>query len=561
MPSYQNYQTEQYKTLRDMYRSVANKFADKTLFMQKENGEYRQYSYRRYAADVDALGTALLAKGLQHAHIIILGENSYEWMLAYMSVICGVGVVVPVDKASSAERLKEVCSIADATAILYADRYAESVAALDNTIVKIAFSEFGALTKEGTRLITDGDRSYVDAPLDENEMRALLFTSGTTGKSKGVMLSHRNLCFNLSEYCQMVYLDQNDTALSMLPLHHSSECTCGVLCPMSRGATIAFSEGLQNIMRNMQEVSPTVILCVSLFMETIYNKLWATIKRQGLEKRIELGIKASNLLRPERIRINTKRKIFSTIHQNFGGRLRLMISCGTAAKPDVLRGLRDFGITAIQSYGLTECAPLVAINRDVYSNDAAAGMATPNALLDIYDIQENGTGEIRYRGDNIMIGYYKMPELTAEVLRNGWLYTGDLGKLDKDGFLYVTGRKKNAIITTTGKHISPEELELTLIQNPLIRDAVVIGKFNTQKDDYDIIAILQPNIPGFVEIFGRNFPAAQVDHEMKKAISEVNASVEPFKRIQTFILRKKDFPKNTSGKIIRDPVLKEYLEG
>lgn len=559
MASNQNYTTEKYTTLRDMYRDCAQKFADKALFMQKENGEYKSYSYSRFAADVEGLGTALLSKGFGGAHVIILGDNSYAWMQAYMAVICGVGVVVPVDKASSAERLCELCDIADATAIIYADKYAEAVQALGESVKKVAFSELDALTAEGKTLLEGGNRDYADAKLDETEMCALLFTSGTTGKSKGVMLSHRNLCFNLSEFCQMIYLDQNDVVLSMLPLHHSAESTCGVLCPMSRGATVAFAESLRNVMRNMQEVSPTVINCVSLFMETIYNKLWATIKKQGLEKRVKMGIKATNLLRPERARTIAKRKLFASIHKNFGGNLRLMLSCGTAAKPHVLAGLREFGITAIQSYGLTECAPLAAINRDLNSNDASAGTATPNALLDIYDIQENGTGEIRYRGDNIMLGYYKMPELTADVIRNGWLYTGDLGRLDENGFLYITGRKKNVIVSATGKHISPEELELLLTQNAFVRDAVVIGKLNTEKNDYDIIAVIQPDIPHVVEVFGRHYSQSQIDLEIKKAISEVNASVEPFKRISSYILRKEDFPKNTSGKIYRDPILAEYL--
>lgn len=559
MASNQNYKTETYATLREMYRAGAQKYTEKTLFTQKENGEYQSYSYSRFAADVEALGTALLSKGFGGAHVIVLGDNSYAWMQVYMAVICGVGVIVPVDKASSAERLCELREISDATAIVYSDKYAETVQALDKSVKAIAFSELATLTEEGKALLEGGDRSYVDAPLDENEMRALLFTSGTTGKSKGVMLSHRNICFNLSEFCQMVYLDQNDVLLSMLPLHHSAECTCGVLCPMSRGATVAFAESLRNVMKNMQEISPTVINCVSLFMETIYNKLWATIKKQGLEKRVKMGIKATNLLRPERARIIAKRKLFASIHKNFGGKLRLMLSCGTAAKPHVLAGLREFGVTAIQSYGLTECAPLAAINRDLNSNDFSAGTATPNALLDIYDIQENGTGEIRYRGDNIMLGYYKMPDLTAEVIRNGWLYTGDLGRLDENGFLYITGRKKNVIVSATGKHISPEELELLLSKSAFVRDAVVIGKLNTEKNDYDIVAIVQPDIPHVVEVFGRHYSQSQVDLEIKKAISEVNASVEAFKRINTHILRKEDFPKNTSGKIYRDPILSEYL--
>ena len=559
MSAYQNYPTESFATLRDMYRASAQKYADAPLFMQKKEGVYKKYSYRRFADDVDALGTALRAAGLADAHILLVGENCYRWMLSYMAVICGVGVIVPVDQASSAERLARIADRADATAILYSDKLAERVESLEG-VKKIAFSELPALIAEGKRLLSEGDRSYLDLPLSPTEMRAMLFTSGTTGQSKGVMLSHKNICFNLSEMTQMVKLERTDVFLSVLPLHHSFECTCGVLVPMSRGCTVAFSESLRRVMRNMQEVSPTVINCMPLFMETIHAKLWATIKKEGMERRIRFAIKATDLLRPDAARFSAKRKIFAPIHKTFGGKLRMMISGGAAANPEVLHGLRAFGINAIQSYGLTECAPLAAINRDTCADECAAGMATPNALLDIYDIHNDGTGEIRYKGDNVMLGYYKMPELTAKVLRDGWLYTGDLGYIDREGMLHITGRKKNVIVTATGKHVFPEELELGLSASPYIRDSVVLGKLNSSATDYKIVAVIQPDIPHVIEVYGRDYTEEQIDHEIKKAISEVNATVATYKRIHSHILRLEDFPKNTSGKIRRDPIIEEYLK-
>ena len=374
------------------------------------------------------------------------------------------------------------------------------------------------------------------------------------------MISHKNLCFNLSEMGQMVNVGEGDLFLSVLPMHLLFESTCGILFPMSRGCTIAISEGLRRVMRNMQEVSPTVINCMPLFMETIYNKLWANIKTQGLEKRVRLSVKLTNAIYPDRARFTAKRRIFAAIHKSFGGKLRTMISGGAAVKPEVVRGLRDFGINAIQSYGLTECAPLAAINRDSHASDHAAGMATPNALLDIYDVHNDGTGEIRYKGDNVMIGYYKMPELTEKVLRDGWLYTGDLGTIDENGFLHVTGRKKNVILTTKGRHVFPEELELLLTQNPYVRDAIVLGILNEEKTERQIVAVIQPDIPHAMEVYGRDYTQAQLDLEIKKAISEANAAVKPYKHIQTHILRREDFPKNTSGNIRRDLILGEYVK-
>lgn len=559
MASYQNYPTKTYETLRDVYRESAKLYAANTLFMQKENGAYKSYTYRRFANDVEALGTALCAKGLLNAHIMLIGENCYHWALSYLSVICGVGVVIPTDKELSAEGLSELAKQSNATAVICSDKLADKLAPVFSSMTLIRFSELDALIEDGKKRLSDGDRTYVDLPLNTDEMRELLFTSGTTGQSKGVMLSHKNICFNLSEMCRMVHVGSDDVFLSVLPLHHAFECTCGMLCQLSRGATVAFAEGLRQMTRNMQEVRPTVINCVPLFMEMIYKKIWANIRKQGMEKRVSRLIKVTNAL-PERARVAAKRKLFGAIHKSFGGRLRLMISCGAAAKPDVLKGLRDFGILAIQSYGVTECAPLAAINRDNRFHDASAGLATPNALLDIYDVHDDGTGEIRYKGGNVMLGYYNQPELTHEVLRDGWFYTGDLGYLDENGFLFITGRKKNSILTETGRHVSPEELELLLSKSPYVKDTVVVGILNEAKNDYDIVAIVQPDLPFMIGAYGKDYTPEQLDLEIKKAISEVNAAVPAFKRICSHILRREDFPKNTSGMIRRAPVIAEYVK-
>ena len=560
MATYQNYPTENYTTLRDMYRAGARTYTDKVAFMQKEKDGYKSYSYARFAKEVDRLGTALCAKGLKGAHVLLIGENCYHWIVSYMAVICGVGVIVPVDSTLSKEALAQLAKTADATAIIYSDKLAEKVEGLDFLSKKIPFSTLGALIAEGKRLIKGGDRSYLNAPIDPDAMSALLFTSGTSGQSKGVMLSHTNICFNLSQMCTMVRIESTDRFLSILPIHHAFECTCGVLVPLSRGATVAFAENLRRMMHNMQEVNPTVINCVPMFIETVHRKLWANIRKQGVERRVNTIIKLSNAIPGEHARLAAKRKLFASIHKTFGGKLRAMICGGAAANPEVLRGMRDIGITAIQSYGLTECAPLAAINRDTRFNDKSAGMATPEGLLDIYDLQHDGTGEIRYKGANIMLGYYKMPELTREVLHDGWLYTGDLGYLDEDGFLYVTGRKKNVIVNASGKHIFPEEIERLLDNNPYVKDAVVLGILNRKRNDYDIVAIIVPDMSRVIEVYGRHYLPDQLDLEMRKAISGVNMELPSHKHIHYHILRKEDFEKNTSGKILRAPIIEQYTK-
>ena len=560
MANYQNYPTIVYENLKEMYHASAEAYGEKTLFMQKEDGVYREYSFRQYAEEVDALGTALCARGLMGKRILVSGENGYDWVRAYMAVICGVGVVVPVDKEIPAEEIANIAKESEASAILYSPKLAEKVEAIPSAVERICFTELPAWIEDGRARIAAGDRTFLDAKIDAHAMSALLFTSGTTGVSKGVMLSHRNICFNLSEMCQMLYIDDKDVFLSVLPIHHAYECTCGFLCQVYRGSTVAFSEGLRHITRNMQEVHPTMILCVPLLLETMYRKVWANIRKQGMEKKVKAAIKLTNAIPNEALRLSAKKKVFAQIHKSFGGKLRIMISGGAAVDPKIMKGLRDLGIAAYQGYGLTECAPLAALNRDTFYNDGSAGMATPNALLDIYDVQGDGTGEIRYKGDNIMLGYYKQPEMTAEVIRDGWFYTGDLGYLDKNGFLFITGRKKNVIVTSNGKNIFPEELETYLGRTPYVAESVVVGYMNPKKKDYDIVAIIRPDLERFTEDYGTRYTKDQLETEMKKAISEVNGIVQSYKRIETFVLREEEFPKNTSRKIKRAGIADSAFE-
>ena len=562
MPKYQNYPVDIYKDLKEMFHASAEKYGDKTLFMEKVGGAYQSLSFRDYARNVDALGTELLARGFGGKRLIVIGENCIAWVTAYMAVICGVGVVVPVDKEIPAEEIANIAKVSEASAVIYSKKSAEKIAGIDDAVTRISFDEIPALIAAGKEKLRAGDRSYLDAKIDPNVMASLIFTSGTTGVSKGVMLSHHNICFNLSEMCQMLYIGPKDTFLSVLPLHHAYECTCGFLCQVYRGSTVAFSEGLRYITRNMQEVHPTIINCVPLLVETMYSKIQSSIRKNGLEKKVAAMVKLTNAIPGTKARMAAKKKIFKAVHQNFGGKLRLLISGGAAVDPKVLAGLHDLGIAAVQGYGLTECAPLAALNRDTYFNDSAAGLGTPNTLLDIYDVQDDGTGEIRFKGDNLMLGYYGQPELTAEVIRDGWFYTGDLGYLDANGFLHITGRKKNVIVTSNGKNIFPEELETYLCRTPFVAESVVVGFINPQKKDYDIVAIIYPDKARMDETYGAKWTRDQLDAELRRAVAEVNGIVQSYKRIECYVIRDTEFPKNASRKIKRqglaDSVKAEY---
>lgn len=561
MAKYRNYEVPEYGTLKEMLAASTERFADRPAFREKADGAWRTVTYREYGADVNALGTELLARGFGGKRIIVTGANCYAWVVTYMAVICGVGVIVPVDKEIPAEELANIARVSEAALVIYGPKSAEKVEALDPAVARCGFAKLTEWIRAGKRRLSAGDRSYFDAEVDPDVMSALIFTSGTTGVSKGVMLSHHNLCFDIHEVRQMLYCGPKDVCLSVLPLHHVYECTCGFLSQVWSGSSVAFSEGIRFISRNMQEIHPTIVLCVPLLLETLYRKLWLNIRKNGLEGKVNAMIKATNAIPGERARMMAKKSVFRAIHKNFGGRLRIMVSGGAAVDPQILRGLRDLGILAIQGYGLTECAPIAAVNRDTYYNDSAAGLATPNMLLDIYDIQDDGTGEIRLRGENVMLGYYGMPELTAEVKRDGWFYTGDLGYLDADGFLHITGRKKNVIVTANGKNVFPEELETYLCRSPYISEVVVVGIPNEKKNDLDVVALIYPDLAHFTEVYGKEYTPEQVRAELLRAVEEVNGLVQSYKRIVRFIPVPAEFPKNASHKIKRAGLEKLAMEG
>lgn len=557
MKKYKNYEVRPIENLKEMLYTSAATWPEKNAFLEKRDGVYEGITFNQYLLDVEGLGTELCARGLLGKRVIVTGENCYAWALAYMTVICGLGVVIPVDKEIPPEEIANIANVSEADAVIYSAKYEDKIKKIEKPLDFICFDELAGLCAAGREKINAGDRTYLDLEIDKHEMASLIFTSGTTGVSKGVMLSHHNITFNLTEMCQMIYIGPEDTFLSVLPLHHAYECTCGFLCQIYRGSTIAYCEGLRYIMKNMKEVHPTMILCVPLLIETMYHKIWANIRKNGMEKMVKKALAASNASR--KIGIDLRKKLFSEIHETFGGKLRMMIAGGAAVDPDILKGLRDFGILAVQGYGLTECAPLAAVNRDKFYCDSSAGLATPNATLEIVDAAEDGTGDIRFKGENIMLGYYKAPELTAEVIVDGWLYTGDLGFIDKDGFLHITGRRKNVIVTANGKNIFPEELETYLSRNPYVLESVVVGVPDETGRDYDIVAMILPDRERLDEENPDGYSEELVREKLTEAVKQANSMVQQYKRIKKFLVRSEEFPKNTSKKIKRAGLLEEAI--
>jgi long-chain acyl-CoA synthetase len=401
--------------------------------------------------------------------------------------------------------------------------------------------------QEGKVLVENGNTKFEKIQIDPDELRILLFTSGTTGNAKGVCLSQRNICSNILSTYGIVKVKRSDLFFSVLPLHHTYECTIGFLLPLYSGASICYCDGLRYITTNMQEYHPSVILCVPLLLEKMYQKIMKSMCKSLPKKYTENTDKLIDGL-PFYLKTIVKRKVKNTL----GGRLRVFIVGAAAVNPEIADTFDKLGLNSLQGYGLTECAPLVAGNTDFYKRNDSAGLPIPNVEYKIENPNEEGIGEIVVKGPNVMLGYYNMPEETEKVLKDGWFHTGDLGKIDENGFLYITGRCKSVIVTKNGKNIYPEEIESYLNDNPLISEALVIGVKKDNDDETYVNAQIFPNIDAITEYLKGTVPTKE---EIKKIISDVvtsvNRKIPNYKHIKNFVIRDKEFEKTTTQKIKR----------
>ena len=544
------YPSEKIHDLREMFERSTSRFANHTFFYKYENEKYKSITYAEFRHDVNSLGAAFLRRGLEGKKIIILGENSYEWCVAYMSVACGLGIIVPIDKEASAEDVAAIAKDSGASAIVFSEKCREKAMSAGKKLQKFSFDDIYDICKREDIYSEADYLSYFDRSINIDELAVLVYTAGTAGAPKGVMLSHRNICSNLMGHAKLVHITSDDRVFSVMPLHHVYECTTGFLFPMSRGASIAFPENAKSIMKNIKEISPTKLLCVPYIINMIYRKMWANIRKRGIDKKVRNVIKMTDIVFPESARMSAKKKAFEELHSSFGGNLDLIISVGAPLDVEILKGMREFGLRVIQEYGLTECAPLVAANPDSAPKDNSAGVVIPGGELKIVAKDSDGIGEIYYRGDNVMLGYYKQPELTDEIKKNGWLRTGDLGYIDSDGYLVVVGRKKNSF-TVASKNVFAEEIESLLRKSPFVSECAVIGVMNEKKRDNDVVALIYPDFDYVRELFGRRAIDPKLSSEYTKVIDSINASLPSHKRINSVILRSEEFPKTSSKKIKR----------
>ncbi|MDR1573478.1 MAG: AMP-binding protein [Clostridiales Family XIII bacterium] len=550
--------------LRDMLESSVRLYADRTAFYVKDDhaGPYRPISYRRMKEDVDALGTAFAANGLRR--VAVIGENCYQWAISYLAAVCGGGVIVPLDKELNAGELEQLLIESDAECVLFTKKF-QSVFAdirasgktklrrlinLTGDADSANVSRLADFLAEGKKLLAEGNRDYADAQIIGDEMCALLFTSGTTGIAKGVMLSHKNLAAGIMFPPTLISIVKEDIFFSVLPIHHCYECTCGFLIPLYRGSAIAYCEGLKYIVKNLAEARPTVLLAVPLILESLYKKIWQNVRASGKEKLLRRMIKVNAVTK--KLGIDLAPVFFKQILALFGGRMKLVICGGAAIDPAILQGLRDFGVCAIQGYGLTECSPICAVNPDKAIKNASAGYLGPGLDGKITDADpETGIGEICARGRHVMLGYYNDKEATDAVLRDGWFHTGDLGYIDSDRYVFITGRKKNVIITKNGKNVFPEELEYYLGRIDAVSECMVWGMDSEQSGETLIVAGIRPDEDVLRAELGDGYTDEQAEKFLWDKLDPINAELALFKRIRRIIVRRREFEMTTGKKIKR----------
>jgi long-chain acyl-CoA synthetase len=549
------YEVDKIKNLKEMLEFNSEKFSSKTAFMFKNKENIKKISYAEFKLHVDSLGTMLLNLGLEDKKVAIICENRYEWAVSYLAVLNGVGVVVPIDKELPQNEIIDLIEFGRVDAVIFSAKYKKIFdndeldlevkigIGLENSDENNLYS-FDKLIEEGKERVEKGEISYIEKKINKNETAVILFTSGTMGSSKGVMLSHYNLASNLMSMTSMVDIRSDDVFLSILPLHHTYEATCGFLCPIYRGASVAYCEGLRHIVKNLNEFGITIMLGVPLIFESMYKKLWDNIKNKNMDNKINKIIKLSNFFK--RYNIDLARLIFSQIHKNLGNKLRLLISGAAGIDPNVAKGFRDFGFGFLQGYGLTECSPIVALNRDCYFKDEAAGLPLPNLEVRIDSPNEDNVGEIICKGPSIMKGYYNNELETRRVLKEGWFFTGDLGMLDRDGFLIIRGRKKNVIITKNGKNVYPEEIENQLLKSEYILECVVDS---TKDNEFKICAKVYPDIERLKE--EKIESNEEVESVIYKEISKINKDLPIYKKVTKIEIREVEFEKTTTKKIKR----------
>ncbi len=562
---------EKFTDLRDMLKQSEEKFGDRAAYVYKTDkpGVFREITYKDFAKDIRNFGTALVNLGLKSKRIAVISDNRYEWCVTYLAVTTGTGVIVPLDKALPANEIESLIIRSEVEAIVYSSKYDEimnDIKARNTSNVKYFISmdlskkendiySQKELMEQGAKLLEEGNTEYLDSKIDAEEMGIMLFTSGTTAMSKAVMLSQRNICANLMDIASVIKLVPEDRMLSFLPLHHTFECTVGFLYPISKGSSIAFCEGIRHIADNAKEYQVTAMISVPILYETMYKKIMKGIEKKGKLETVKKGIKISNFLL--KFGIDIRRKLFKEVIDNLGGKARLFVAGGAALDPAAEKGFNELGVKMLQGYGLTESSPVIAAEDDKYIRLGSIGKAFPSLDVKIDEPNEEGIGELLVKGPTIMLGYYNNEEATKETLEDGWLHTGDLAKIDKDGFIFISGRKKFVIVLKNGKNIYPEELETIVNKIGGVTESFVYGK-PEDDGDYKICAKIVYDKDMVESIYGTN-DEEKLKELIWQEVKKVNKTMPAYKYIREISITDKPLIKTTTQKIKRFEEIKTVL--
>jgi len=554
------YEYPEVNNIKEIVYITTEKYAECNAFVVKEKiGEeikYRNITFKEFLDAVNDLGTGLFNLGLKGKRVAIIAKNRYEWIWSYISVLLGDMVVVPIDKGLTESELETSLVRSKADAILFDETVEEAVKNIKkngktkikeyiNMVKSNGFKYIYDIADTGKKIISDGNKEYIDTEISSDEMRILLFTSGTTANSKAVMLSQRNMASNVYSVNHVEKIYSTDCNLAFLPLHHTMG-SMGNLFVYSQGCCTAFPDGLRYIAQNLKEYGVSVFIGVPLLTESIYKKIVKAIDEQGKTKTIKIARKVTNALL--KVNIDIRRKVFKPIIDQLGGRIRYIVNGAAGIDPEVSKAFNEFGIELVQGYGLTETSPILTAENDKYIRNGSSGLPMKNVDVKIVDAAENGIGEIVVRGPNVMLGYYEDQEATDEVLKDGWFYTGDLGYLDKDEFLFITGRKKNVIVLKNGKNIYPEELETLVNKIELVKESMVYGM---KKNDDVLVSV---KVQYDEEIAKEKYEGKTIEELQKNIwdqIKEINKTLPTYKYIKNIVLTKEDFIKTTTAKIKR----------
>lgn len=549
-------------SVQDMILRSARVYGDKIALEDLKDYPIPRLTYASLLRHILKFGAALRAIGIkERSHIAVIGENRVQWSLAYLTSMCFNYVVVPVDRALMSNEILNILHESDASAVIYSDAFEPLLRESRTSMKKLKYyinMDIPAKKNRTFSMIELLERSpgfsVEQLPrIDPEELGEIIFTSGSLGRAKGVMLSQMNLAENLMAMVKLIRITSEDRFLGVLPIHHTYACTCGFLCPMYMGASVHFAQSLKTVLDDLQKVHATILLAVPLFYDKMFKRVYKTIQEKKLTSMI-VGplIKAGAVA--ERFGWKSfRRTVFKEIHEKFGGCIRLFIAGGAAQDPLVARGLREFGFGFVQGYGLTETAPILTLNRIENFRDDAAGIPLPGVTLRIAEPDHFGIGEIWTRGKNVMLGYYKNKDATQGAFEDGWFKTGDLGRIDSDGFLHIMGRTKNVIISKSGENVYPEEIEDLLNRSPFVMESLVYGEDDPRQGEVIAVQVVV-DAEAFIELSetrGKEITPDLMKSVIGEEIASVNRAVAPFKQIRKFYIRDREFEKTTTLKVKR----------